>query len=116
MHPYKLYGDKIYRTSDTITASYAARDGVRTEQQLENNKLRNSGRVAIEWAFSNLKQQSKLVEFKTVKKVLVSPVTQEFTVCVFLNNCRNTFEGNNAVRHFNVRPPTFLDYINQRIE
>jgi hypothetical protein len=113
--PYCLYGDSIYLTGTTITASYARRrHGVLTQRQIDSNVHRNSARAVVEWSFNQIKNSWKFVQAKGIQRTMQSPVRAVFQVCALMNNLKVILHGTATNLHFNEDTPTFDAYLSQQ--
>lgn len=109
----KLYADKVYNSSQLVTAAWSLRHGAVADWMTLQNSMMSKIRVSVEWAFDRIISSSKYAAFWQGLMVQNSPVAKYYTVAVLLANCNTCLCGDIDTLYFDCLPPTLDDYFDQ---
>ena len=104
-----IYGDPAYPLREHLQGSF--RRGINlTPEEATYNRAMNHARVAVEWAFADIKNYFAFLDFKTKLKTGLSAIGKMHLACALLHNARTCLYGNLTSRHFDIHPPQPRDY------
>jgi hypothetical protein len=105
---YSIFRDPAYPNGPWLWGGFRRpRPGL--EQQF--NTTMSSVRESIEWGFKELACYFKYSELKVLQKIYKSPIGKNYVVCVFIQNLRTTFYGNQTSDFFGIVPMNFDLYL-----
>ena len=84
----RVYADKIYTTSHVIVSAWSLRGGPLQPWMVNENRLMSRLRVAVEWAFNDIKMFFKSLNLKSHQKLRASPIIPQFVVATLICNVK----------------------------
>jgi len=106
--PLCIYGDLAYPLRPQLQTPFNGRN--LTEDQKAYNKSMSKCRIGVEWVFGEIVSYFSFMDFKRNLKIGLSPIGKMYTVCALLTNARTCLYGSKSSSHFNIEPPSLLDY------
>lgn len=104
-----IYGDPAYPLRIQLQAPFRP-PGLTADQEAFNKSM-SEVRVSVEWAFKEILNYFKFVDFKKNLKVRLSAVGKMYSICALLQNFRTCLYGNQVTNFFDCEPPSLSDYL-----
>ncbi len=74
----------------------------------------SSGRIKVEWIFTNLKQYWTTTDLKRKLMINQAPVGSIYLCCILLSNFRTCIYGNEVSKYFGCVPPSLDEYLSHK--
>lgn len=111
---YCIFGDAAYDERPYLYTP--AQGGDLSDAQKAFNRAMSRARVTVEWSFRKMKSLWAVLDFHRKLKIRESPVSYIVYAVALLHNAHNCLHRNEVSRFFNCPPPSFREYLEQRID
>ena len=106
-----VYADSAYGASEHVMRGLK-RNMMHTDDERAYSAMMSGVRVAVEWAFGQIRQDFPFLKLDTNAKVFLSPVAMIWQVGALLSNCKACLAGGNIVSDtLGGRPFSLAEYL-----